>query len=62
MEKLCPILQAGKMIARASSLSNQCPIRGEAKVSVSISYEMSSECMRENCEWYLNGCPAHPTA
>lgn len=45
--KICPILMAGTM------LNNIC------EINVSLYYE-SPRCMREKCEWFENGCPAHP--
>ena len=58
-EKVCPILQAGRMISLISSHGTY-PVSGEVKVSARILYELPASCLREKCEWYENGCPAHP--
>ena len=49
-DKICPILMAGTMI------SNIYAIRAK---DTHLYYE-SVRCMGGKCEWFENGCPAHP--
>ena len=42
----CPILAAGSLVGS---------VEGEELWEV---YQV--ECIREACEWFENGCPAHP--
>ena len=52
-DKICPILMAGTMIANIEQIAvRDFPL-------YSLYYE-PPYCRREKCEWFENGCPAHP--
>lgn len=52
-DKICPILMAGTMISNIDVI--------EVMKGHHLYYE-SVRCMGEKCEWFENGCPAHPHA
>lgn len=52
-DKICPILMAGTMI------SNIYAFEAKGIKDTHLFYE-SVRCMGEKCEWFDNGCPAHP--
>lgn len=49
-DKICPILMAGTMISNIYRVGPK---------EHHLFYE-SVRCMGEKCEWFENGCPAHP--
>lgn len=49
-DKICPILMAGTMMANIYAIEAKDTDR----------YYESVRCMQESCEWFDNGCPAHP--
>ena len=49
-DKICPILMAGTMISN---------IYASRAKGTHLYYE-SVRCMGGKCEWFENGCPAHP--
>lgn len=55
----CPILKAGTMITSVGTRSQQYAFHGDCQFTASISHEQP-ECMKEKCEWFEKGCPAHP--
>jgi hypothetical protein len=53
---ICPILQAGVMVKR---LESHAEVLGQVKFDARLVQDVAF-CMKENCEWYKKGCPAHP--
>lgn len=47
------------------SEDKHCPIMEVARILATLTakqyLQVFSQCMRERCEWYGNGCPAYPT-
>ena len=60
MEKVCPILQAGRMLKNLSTRRSY-GVKGDADFNAEAGHETSS-CLKEQCEWYENGCPAYPNS
>ncbi len=50
----CPILQAGSNLYSVFFHGNQ--ERGQ----IEIAYNREADCLAGECEWFNNGCPAHP--
>jgi len=50
--KICPILMAGAMIDEIHTQTDH--------TTVHRVYHDSVLCLGDKCEWYDNGCPAHP--
>ena len=57
--KWCPILAAGNPIRDLSYFEEAACAEGilEARIE---HYQRLAGCQKERCEWYENGCPAHP--
>lgn len=55
--KYCPILKAGTMIKSYEKSFSIGPSMDSTRHN-DIKSD-SAECIREQCEWYKNGCPAH---
>ena len=56
---LCPILKAGTMLDRLVGeqfIGQQDMVRSVPL----ITYHSSAKCMKDECEWWENGCPAYP--
>lgn len=58
-DKICPILQAGRMMGGISTISYSS-VRGEVNLQAHMTYDQTSFCLKEECEWFEHGCPAHP--
>jgi len=50
--KICPILMAGAMIDEIHTQTDH--------TTVHRVYHDSVLCLGDKCEWFDNGCPAHP--
>ena len=59
MNKVCPILQAGRMLFGLGTRNGGHSVKGDVEFSARTNYNMTSHCMTEECEWFENGCPAH---
>ncbi len=51
MEKICPILQAGKMISCLTTTSG-VHVKGDIQGYLNVLYDKDVSCMKENCTWW----------
>jgi hypothetical protein len=56
--KECPILKAGAMLTWVSTRGGGS-VQGDSQFSACISTK-DCQCIKDKCEWYQHGCPAHP--
>ena len=55
---ICPILQSGLMLKAVTLRRYGGGVYSEYHAPLQA--EKSAECMGDECEWYQQGCPAHP--
>lgn len=55
---ICPILKSGTMIKSYERSFSVGPGMGGTRHN-DLQHE-SAECMGKECEWFKQGCPAHP--
>jgi hypothetical protein len=60
MTKKCPILQAGLMLNGIMVKTSSVSVSSYSEMTHRFTENHPPTCMKSGCEWYKNGCPAHP--